>query len=37
MPWNYRSTTAKLALGFSLAVLLSHQASAVGFIVKPDL
>ena len=35
MPWNHRSTTAKLALGFSLAVLVSHQASAVGFIVSP--
>ena len=35
MPWNHRSTIAKLALSFSLAVLVSHQASAVGFIVSP--
>ena len=31
----HHSTIAKLVLGCSLAILVSHQASAVGFIVNP--
>lgn len=31
----HHSTIAKLVLGCSIAVLVSHQASAVGFIVNP--
>ncbi|MDH3989391.1 MAG: outer membrane protein transport protein, partial [Gammaproteobacteria bacterium] len=35
MPRIHHSTIAKLVLGFSLSVLMNHQASAVGFIVNP--